>query len=225
MSFAATDWFIGCTHFGDVAPLLRERYGDFETIYEHDEIIIENINKFVKPNDNLWILGDLGNLDVVRELNGLRKYLVKGNHDHYNNSDYYEYFDAVYSHPVYLSDKLVVSHEPIIKDDSVLNIHAHLHGAILKGQLEGKYLNVGAKMVGYRPVSLSEIEEISNKLPDKNWLFLYEPYAENYVFTELERDDIVMSKEGYVNLEQSRELLYSDIPEVYRFINKGDNNL
>jgi calcineurin-like phosphoesterase family protein len=62
---------------------------DFDTLEEHDEILVQNINKTVKENDILYHLGDwsFGGLQQIWEF---RKrilckniHLVLGNHDHH----------------------------------------------------------------------------------------------------------------------------------------------
>jgi calcineurin-like phosphoesterase family protein len=64
----------------------------FDSIEEHDETIIENWNKVVKPADTVFVLGDVSlkkpavYKDLTRRLNGT-KHLVFGNHDPGNGGD------------------------------------------------------------------------------------------------------------------------------------------
>lgn len=58
----------------------------FQTIEEHDNTLIANINSVVKPTDHFFLLGDLiftSNIEVIRDyynrMNGI-KYLILGNH-------------------------------------------------------------------------------------------------------------------------------------------------
>lgn len=58
----------------------------FSSIEEHDDIIIENWNKIVRPNDTVYLLGDLmlnDNENGIRKLNQLNGiiYYIRGNHD------------------------------------------------------------------------------------------------------------------------------------------------
>ena len=59
----------------------------FDSLDEHDEAIIENWNKIVKPKDDLWFLGDFAfasqvvALEYLKRLNG-RIHFIIGNHDH-----------------------------------------------------------------------------------------------------------------------------------------------
>lgn len=58
----------------------------FTSIEEHDKTIIKNFNSIVKPEDELYILGDLmlcdneRGLECLRQLNG-NKHFIRGNHD------------------------------------------------------------------------------------------------------------------------------------------------
>lgn len=59
----------------------------FETLEEHDETLISNWNKTVKPNDDIWFLGDFAfasqvvALEYLKRLNGNIHFII-GNHDH-----------------------------------------------------------------------------------------------------------------------------------------------
>ena len=71
----------------------------FESVDKMNNILINNWNKIVKENDEVYILGDITLGDNEKYLNRLKgsKYLIKGNHDkirtHENLKwvkDYYE---------------------------------------------------------------------------------------------------------------------------------------
>ena len=86
-------YFISDTHFGHKNLLLFERKA-FATIEEHDEYIINAINKIIKPTDTLIHLGDVGNVEMVRRLNG-HKELILGNHDQRPIKEYLGYFVGI----------------------------------------------------------------------------------------------------------------------------------
>lgn len=81
-------WFTADTHFGHarICEFEPEARGQFASVEEMNEQIIENFNSVLQPDDELWILGDvaLGKLDdsleCISRLNG-KKALVAGNHD------------------------------------------------------------------------------------------------------------------------------------------------
>ena len=78
------NYYIADTHFGhDNIRRLSNR--PFDSVEEMDRTIIDNWNKKVKPNDNVYILGDFiykgkDCMYYLKQLNG-RKHLVIGNHD------------------------------------------------------------------------------------------------------------------------------------------------
>lgn len=73
------------THFGHNRSFIYEKRG-FNDIYSHDQNIIHNWNSVVKPNDEVYHLGDvmLGSneygIERLKQLNG-KIYIIRGNHD------------------------------------------------------------------------------------------------------------------------------------------------
>ena len=83
-------WFTSDLHLGHKA-ILRLSNRPFFNIEEHDETIIENINKLVKNDDDLIILGDISfnqsyqtYESIFKKLNG-NIYIILGNHDNKQN--------------------------------------------------------------------------------------------------------------------------------------------
>lgn len=72
-------------HFCHSKSFIYEPRG-FTSIEEHNEAIIKNFNSIIKPEDELYILGDLmlcdneRGLECLRQLNG-NKHFIYGNHD------------------------------------------------------------------------------------------------------------------------------------------------
>ena len=68
--------------------IIRHCNRPFRSIEEIDKRLVDNWNKTVKSNDEIYILGDLtmkGAVvanEILRRLKG-KKYLVKGNHDEF----------------------------------------------------------------------------------------------------------------------------------------------
>lgn len=69
-------------------------------------------------------------------------------------------FDEVYTGPLFVADKILLSHEPI-DFPYALNIHGHDHSH--KDFVDNTHLNVCAELIDYTPVSLKSIIE-SGKL-------------------------------------------------------------
>jgi calcineurin-like phosphoesterase family protein/predicted kinase len=132
-----TDPFIiGDTHFFHRNIIsfepIRLRLGDDEETMSWE--IVKRWNSVVTPEDTIIHLGDVAFqigrkfeeiCRMVQSLNG-HKILIKGNHDHAEDSKYLEMgFEKVVIGPVLFKD-IVLSHEPVLNTQA-LNIHGHLH--------------------------------------------------------------------------------------------------
>ena len=77
-------WFTSDTHFGHQKEFLWAPRG-FNSIEEHDEMIIHNWNEVVGPNDDVYHLGDVmlndneHGLECLKRLNG-KIHITIGNH-------------------------------------------------------------------------------------------------------------------------------------------------
>lgn len=191
-------YFISDPHFGHRQIIQKERRM-FSAIKEHDAYIIQEVNKVVKPKDVLYILGDVGDLEKVRYLNGY-KILFLGNHDKRPLNEFYGYFSEVHDKPLFLSKRIVLSHFPVPVAPHVLNVHGHLHAAYLDSP---NYFNVSIHMIDYKPVSRQEIDEKVRLLPKENVRFLEEWWADMHVFTEKDRTDVIMDDNGKILLNES----------------------
>jgi len=105
----------------------------FNTIKEHDDFLIDNINSVVSKNDILLVAGDFcfGNKEIMTEylnrINCKRVELILGNHDR-SESFMLSVGFKVYRYHI-LIDNLLISHIPIYlpKNSRILNIHGHIH--------------------------------------------------------------------------------------------------
>lgn len=142
---------------------------------EMNREMIEVWNSQVNPNDRVYTLGDFsfGNAEktdaILRQLNG-RKFLIKGNHDHWMNGTVEKHFEAVYDYKKITIDghKVVMFHYPIVEFE---NMH---HGAYhLYGHVHGNYLHPGRAMdvgIDARPqkdMGLWSWEEVHAHLKDR----------------------------------------------------------
>lgn len=81
------------THFCHDKPFIYEHRG-FRSVEEMNEIIIENWNKVIKPEDIVYHLGDVmlnddrEGINCLRRLNG-KIYILTGNHDTSNRIQKY----------------------------------------------------------------------------------------------------------------------------------------
>ena len=154
-------WFYSDPHFADPEmPYIRKNYiGDAEQI--------KRINSKVGRYDTLIILGDVGDAEFVKQLHGY-KVLIMGNHDK-GASNYKRHFDIVNGYPIndnhlfdevytgalMITDKLILSHQPIANlPPFMFNIHGHDHSNWFTGS---RHMNVCAEHINYTPISLTEI--------------------------------------------------------------------
>jgi len=138
----------------------------FRTIEEMDETIISSVNSVVKPQDRLYILGDVvinrKNLPTIARLNG-RKKLIKGNHDIFKLKDYTPYFDDIVAYRIYPKYGLICTHMPIhpylLENRWKANVHGHTHqnDVVNSGNIDKRYVNICVEKTNYTPVSFDEL--------------------------------------------------------------------
>ena len=142
---------ISDTHFDDAdCKLMDENWIKPE---QHMEIIKKNIHK----NDTLIHLGDVGNPDYLDELKSY-KVLITGNHDVL--SKVASHFDEVYTGPLFIADRILLSHEPISgMENFAVNIHGHDHNKLPKHTMWEKMTNPKYKIE--EPTSYSSANHIN----------------------------------------------------------------
>lgn len=115
---------------------------------------IANLKIKVHKNDTLIHLGDVGNPEWMKYINAY-KVLITGNHDA-GAAVYEPYFDEIYTGPLMISDKIILSHEPIQEEIPwMFNIHGHDHDKENRGDVH--HLNLAANVIEYRVADLDEI--------------------------------------------------------------------
>ena len=158
----------------------------FKTVEEMRDHMIEEWNKIVEKNDNVYILGDCvwknSEWEYVQKLNGV-KHLIRGNHDHINS----EAKKCFVSIEPYAEIKdgdtfVVLSHFPIASFNRAHHGAVHLYGhvhtgwdrAVLKPVAESfeqhfnkpfLAFNVGCMLdyMNYKPRTLKEILETATR--------------------------------------------------------------
>lgn len=136
-------WLIADTHFGHegVCRFLKSdgsKLRPWDTAAEMDEALVKNWNELVKPNDRVYVLGDVvinkKHLPTIGRCNG-RKVLIKGNHDIFKLKDYIPYFDDIRGACVKKAGRnqnyqVVMTHVPVHPSSVTrwgINIHGHTH--------------------------------------------------------------------------------------------------
>ena len=131
-------WIYSDTHFDDP---------DVKYTVDGDEQV-KRINAHVGRKDTIVFLGDIGNTEYVKKIKGY-KVLIKGNHDA-GNANYENLFNEVYGGPLFIAEKVLLSHEPI--KGPWINIHGHEHTS------SDPYC-MCANLINYTPLRLDELLE------------------------------------------------------------------
>lgn len=142
-----TLWIYSDPHFSD--PDMVEMRAN----YIGDDEQVRRINSKVGKHDTIIFLGDIGNVEVVRKIRGY-KVLIMGNHDK-GVTNYTDIFDEVYEGPLFIAEKLILSHEPILNLPFAFNIHGHDHSGW--DDCGENHLNVCAEHIDYTPVNMNKL--------------------------------------------------------------------
>lgn len=166
-------FLISDTHFGHAnflkfvkedGTLIRK----FDSVEDMDETMVNNWNKVVNKNDQVYHLGDVSiarkNIKILEQLNG-KKVLVRGNHDIFKISDYLPYFkDVRGTHR--LDKSFLLSHYPLHEStlyDGLINFHGHIHHKrvmLNENYINPKYFNCCVEHHNYTPIPF----EIAKKM-------------------------------------------------------------
>jgi calcineurin-like phosphoesterase family protein len=153
-------------HFGHKG--IVERYGrPFATVEEHDQTLVDNINKDVKPSDTLVIAGDVvfpqTGFESLAKINCRNMILTMGNHERHKLEKYLKYFKEV--HAMKLFKDIIVTHMPIHPSEFYrfgTNVHGHKHGDEVlawNATPDPRYLCVSVEHTNYKPLALEEVRE------------------------------------------------------------------
>lgn len=166
-------WFISDTHYHHkniVAGVSQwtDKSGcrSFDTLDQHDQWLVDMINKMVGRQDTLWHLGDwsFGGKQKVQEfrdrINCERIHIVRGNHDHHI-PDHAGLFESVqYYKELNIGKSMVVlMHYPIESWNNMERGSKHLHGHV-HGQgpkIDGRY-DAGVDALGL--LSLDDVAKL-----------------------------------------------------------------
>lgn len=141
-------YLVGDWHFFHNREFIYKARG-FETVEEMNQTIIKNHNSIVKPEDDVYVLGDLllggpdnqaAGLELIAQMNG-KLHLVRGNHDTDNRWTAYSTLENIIEqqNAIYLDYNkyhFYLSHYPSITSNNdyekplkarLLNLCGHSH--------------------------------------------------------------------------------------------------
>jgi len=151
----------------------------YQSLEDMNMDIVNTMNEYIKPDDTLFVLGDvcLGgvkNLHWMEKVNG-NKHLIIGNHDYVrsNMEEYLRVFKTVEGYREFGHHMSICSHYPVhpqqLGSRYAVNIHGHLHDTIIP---DVRYINVCWDH-NRRPVEWSEIvdyyESVVKKTKKDKW--------------------------------------------------------
>ncbi len=148
----------------------------FPNVQKMNERLIANWNKAVRPQDEVFILGDVtmkgaeAAYECLSQLRG-RKYLVLGNHDKFVRSEAWRSFAFTfewvkdYAEIAYQGERFVLCHYPFLEWNGMyrgaIDLHGHQHNPSAYNEAQKKQgirrYDVGVDANGYRPISIEDI--------------------------------------------------------------------
>ncbi|MBR1860756.1 MAG: phosphoesterase [Lachnospiraceae bacterium] len=151
-------FFIADTHFGD-DDIRRYENRPFKDTDEMDRVIADNWNRVVSEEDEVFLLGDIGDVKSLENLKG-KKFLIKGNHDTMTNEEYRTLgFCEVYDRPVIFESFWILSHEPLYVNRNMpyANIFGHIHNDPAYRSVSSRSRCVSVERILYTPISFEQI--------------------------------------------------------------------
>lgn len=160
-------YFIADTHFSQQRTLDKSKR-PFANVKEMDLTMLLNWNKTVKPNDIVYMLGDIGIMDILPLLNG-RKILVKGNYERNlpellegHEDQFEEIYEFTHEIDIEYEGKeyhITLAHEPqrvkdIKLDETNLSLFGHIHKLCM---IKSYGICVSADAHNFTPLSLDDV--------------------------------------------------------------------
>lgn len=201
-------YFTSDPHWGHNKILVWART-QFETIEEHDAFLVQKHLGWaekLKPEDEFWCLGDLFKLDYlwVYDTFPCETHLVMGNHDYHKHIDRYkEHFTYVHEYPIYISDRICVSHIPQAVFDDQVNVAGHLHGNIID---KPNYISACLEITNFNLVSEKQINSTLGRLPKYTRRHLEAPYTEDEKVVLRPQNDLILKPNDHIDVSAMRAL-------------------
>ncbi len=161
-------FFTSDTHYGH-SNIIKYSKRPFKDAKEMDEALIENYNSVVKPNDQVYHLGDFSWPDpqnYFNKLNG-QKHLVIGNHDDFHQHKPLKWNWIKNSYDLKINGLTIILYHYGQRvwnkmHHGALHVYGHSHGTLPP---YGKSCDIGVDCWNYYPVSLDQLVEFLNKQP------------------------------------------------------------
>lgn len=166
--------FTSDTHFGH-KNIIKYCNRPFKSVHHMDEEMIALWNRKVKPNDEVWHLGDfcMGGhqpKDYLPRLNG-KVHLIRGNHDPHVEDQGFESVQY-YKELKFAKKKIVLCHFPFTvwnkSHHGSIHLFGHVHGSMTvrhgrKVREDSLSADVGSDCWDYAPVRIERIIDVMRK--------------------------------------------------------------
>ena len=160
-------YYTSDTHFGSLRVLELSRR-PFINIYEMDWNLIEKWNNKVHPYDVVYHLGDFGNTEMLKWLNGYI-FFITGNYERDNYSKIPKDIERVKCEGNYLvTSKYILVHEPSrgiamkVPIGNLPVLYGHIHGIQKMKNWIG--LDVGVDANHFMPISEEDVDFYINNM-------------------------------------------------------------
>lgn len=137
-----TNYYIGDLHLGHLNAITKFDHRPFKTVEDQDKAIIENINKIVTSQDNLYFLGDISwytpskTADLLEEIKCKNLFLLRGNHDRIaKDGRCKKLFQGIYDIKQIEDNgrQVILCHYPIMmwagQHRGTIHIYGHVHNS------------------------------------------------------------------------------------------------
>ena len=169
-------WFTSDLHWQH-ANILDYCDRPFKSIREHDDALIRNWNACVKPNDEVYVLGDVSwasagyTVGLLKQLKGRLK-LIVGNHDHKLLKDqrFLDCFEWVKDYYELKVGKrsYVLFHCPISSwagmwhGNAPIHLYGHTHQKQARTDKK-RMVNVGVYVWNMCPVHIDQVNDVADE--------------------------------------------------------------
>lgn len=175
-------FFTSDTHFG-CERKIKIKQVPFESVEEMNNELVRRWNNKVGPNDVVFHLGDFGDYNIIKKLNG-KVTLICGNYEKYDYKDFKKFKqklldlgfvdvieNGMYLDPKILGEKVYLTHKPTNHAKDALTLFGHVH--TLK-MIEKYGFNVCCTYHYFSPISKQTMQknlEFIKKYADKDVFF------------------------------------------------------
>lgn len=168
------NYYMADLHLGH-KNIMRLSNRPFSSVEEMDKTIIDNINSIIKPEDDLYILGDFSfksgknPVEYLKQIN-CKKHLIIGNHDGIilsNNEARKQFVEITNYKRIDDNGRMVIlCHYPIAEWDGYFRGSYHLFGHVHNNFTNPWYkymsslencFNVGVDVTNFKPVTLDQL--------------------------------------------------------------------